>query len=37
VVTAHGGTVEISESGAGGALFRVRIPRTTAKQPITTA
>jgi signal transduction histidine kinase len=37
VATAHGGTVEISESEAGGALFRVHIPRTTAKQPITTA
>ena len=37
VATAHNGTVEISESEHGGALFRVRIPRTTAKQPITTA
>jgi len=37
VATAHGGTVEIAESESGGALFRVRIPRTTAKQPITTA
>src|SRR3954447_2207617 len=37
VATAHNGTVEISESKAGGALFRVRIPRTTSKQPITTA
>jgi signal transduction histidine kinase len=37
VATAHGGTVEISESEYGGALFRVHIPRTTSKQPITTA
>jgi signal transduction histidine kinase len=37
VATAHGGTVEISESDSGGALFRVRIPRSAAKQPITTA
>jgi signal transduction histidine kinase len=37
VATAHGGTVEIAESDRGGALFRVRIPRTTSKQPITTA
>ncbi len=37
VATAHGGKVEIAESKAGGALFRVRIPRTTSKQPITTA
>ncbi|MFL5900856.1 MAG: ATP-binding protein [Solirubrobacterales bacterium] len=37
VATAHGGNVEISESKAGGALFCVRIPRATAKQPITTA
>jgi signal transduction histidine kinase len=37
VAIAHGGTVEIAESENGGALFRVRIPRTPAKQPITTA
>jgi len=37
VATAHGGTVEIAESESGGALFRVRIPRIAAKQPITTA
>ncbi|HET7484434.1 MAG TPA: HAMP domain-containing sensor histidine kinase [Solirubrobacterales bacterium] len=29
VATAHGGTVEICESEAGGALFRVRIPQST--------
>jgi signal transduction histidine kinase len=37
VATAHGGTVEIAESENGGALFRVRIPRATSKQPITAA
>jgi signal transduction histidine kinase len=37
VATAHNGTVEIAESDSGGALFVVRIPRATAKQPITTA
>jgi signal transduction histidine kinase len=37
VATAHGGTVEISESKTGGALFRVRIPRVATKQPITAA
>jgi signal transduction histidine kinase len=37
VATAHAGTVEVSESESGGALFRVHIPRTTAKQPITAA
>jgi two-component system, OmpR family, sensor kinase len=37
VATAHGGTVEVGESASGGALFRVRIPRTSSKQPITTA
>ena len=29
VATSHGGTVEVAESAAGGALFRVRLPLAT--------
>ncbi len=37
VVSSHGGEVELSESGSGGALFRARIPLNRAEQGITAA
>ncbi len=37
VAASHGGTVEVTESGRGGALFRVRIPTSNLEQPITPA
>ena len=33
VATSHGGDVEVSESAAGGAQFRVRIPLQRTQQP----
>jgi len=36
VATSHGGTVEVGESPAGGALFRVRLPLQQSKQPAAT-
>ena len=36
VAASHGGTVEVSESTSGGALFRVRLPLQPSKQPATT-
>jgi signal transduction histidine kinase len=36
VATSHGGTVEVGESAAGGAQFRVRLPRQRSKQPAAT-
>jgi two-component system OmpR family sensor kinase len=37
VAASHGGTVEISESGSGGALFRIRLPLNLSERGITTA
>jgi len=36
VATSHGGTVEVGESAAGGAQFRVRIPLQPSQQPART-
>jgi signal transduction histidine kinase len=36
VATSHGGTVEVSESAAGGAQFRVRLPLQPSQQPAST-
>jgi len=37
VATSHGGTVEVTESEAGGALFRVRLPLAKSEQTVTAA
>jgi len=37
VAASHGGTVEVSESESGGALFRIRLPLAKSEQTVTTA
>ncbi|MGH2974161.1 MAG: ATP-binding protein [Solirubrobacterales bacterium] len=36
VATSHEGSVEVSESASGGALFRIRIPLNRSQRPLTT-
>jgi two-component system, OmpR family, sensor kinase len=36
VAASHGGTVELAESGRGGALFRIRIPLNRSERPLAT-
>lgn len=37
VATSHGGTVEVGESGAGGALFRIRLPMANPERRLSAA